>query len=53
MLKDSEEVKSIQDENEKFIVALAQQVLDKALSDPKVVANRIVAREDESRVKIA
>lgn len=51
MLKDSEEVKSIQDENEKFIVALAQQVLDKALSDPKVVANRIVAREDESRVK--
>lgn len=51
MLKDSEEVKSLQDENEKFIVGLAQQVLDKALSDPKVVANRIVAKEDENRVK--
>lgn len=50
-LKDSEEIKAIEDPNEKFVLALAQEVLDKALKDPKVIANRILAREDEGKAR--
>lgn len=44
-LKESESVKAITDENEKYIIELAQQILDKAVADPALTANRIVQEE--------
>ncbi|MDP3508426.1 MAG: IPT/TIG domain-containing protein [Candidatus Melainabacteria bacterium] len=50
-LKDSEEISKIEDANQRMIVTLAAAVIDKALSDPKLAFNRILAKEQEGKAR--
>lgn len=50
-LKDSDEISKIEDANQRLIVTLAAAVIDKALSDPKLAFNRILAKEQESKAR--
>lgn len=50
-LKDSEAISKIEDSNERMIVTLAATLIDKALSDPKLAFNRILAKEQESKAR--
>lgn len=50
-IKDSEEFKKIEDNNERMIVTLASDVINKALADPKLAFNRILAKEHENKAR--
>lgn len=50
-LKDSDEISKIEDANQRMIVTLAAAVIDKALSDPKLAFNRILAKEQEGKAR--
>ena len=50
-LKDSDEISKIEDANQRMIVTLAASVIDKALSDPKLAFNRILAKEQEGKAR--
>jgi hypothetical protein len=50
-IKDSEEFKKIEDSNERMIVSLAADVVNKALADPKLSFNRILAKEHENKAR--
>ncbi len=50
-LKDSDEISKIEDANQRMIVTLAATVIDKALSDPKLAFNRILAKEQEGKAR--
>jgi hypothetical protein len=52
-LLESSAVSQISDENERFVLGLSKEILAKALSSGKLIANRIVATEDENRVENA
>ena len=50
-LKESDEISKIEDANQRMIVTLAAAVIDKALSDPKLAFNRILAKEQEGKAR--
>ncbi len=50
-LKDSDEISKIEDANQRMIVTLAASIIDKALSDPKLAFNRILAKEQEGKAR--
>ncbi|MFA6559270.1 MAG: IPT/TIG domain-containing protein [Candidatus Obscuribacterales bacterium] len=50
-LKDSDAISKIEDSNERMIVSLAATLVDKALSDPKLAFNRILAKEQEGKAR--
>ncbi len=50
-LKEPEEQNKIEDVNQRMIVSLASNVLDKALSEPGLAFNRILAKEQESKAR--
>lgn len=50
-LKENPEILASRDENEKFVVKLAQEILEKSLKDPKVIGNRILPQAEESQAR--
>lgn len=50
-LKENPEILASRDENEKFVVKLAQEILEKSLKDPKVISNRILPQAEESQAR--
>ncbi|MBX9938693.1 MAG: IPT/TIG domain-containing protein [Candidatus Obscuribacterales bacterium] len=50
-LKENPEILASRDENEKFVVKLAQEILEKSLKDPKVISNRILPQAEERQAR--
>jgi len=50
-LKEPEEQNKIEDVNQRMIVSLASDVLNKALSEPSLAFNRILAKEQENKAR--